>query len=99
MVTVAGKMSNSQEINIGSPQGSRLYPLLFIYLMADMDLWTRGKLSNFADDTQSIIINDNLEMALENATTEANNVINFFIANNLVNNPQKTAVLCNSKGK
>ena len=31
-----------------------------------MDLWTENsKLSNFADDTQSITISDNIEEALE----------------------------------
>ena len=72
----------------------RLSPLLFICLMADMEMWTeKGMLANFADDTQSIIIEDNLEEALENTTIEANNVINFFSCNNLVNNAEKAAVL------
>lgn len=39
MVEVSGKMSSEQEITIGTPQGSRLSPLLFIILMADLDLW------------------------------------------------------------
>ena len=33
------KISGTQEINLGTPQGSRLSRLLFICLMADMDLW------------------------------------------------------------
>ena len=54
-VEVSGKRSSEQEVNIGTPQGSRLSPLLFIILMADLDLWTENSsLSNFADDTQSI---------------------------------------------
>ena len=49
-LTVSGEMSSSQEMNIGTPQGSRLSPLLFLCLMADMDLWTENSiLSNFAD--------------------------------------------------
>ena len=99
MVAVAGKLSTAQKINIGTPQGSRLSPLLFICMMADMDLYTKEKLVNFADDTQSLVINDTLEEALENSTIEANNVINYFSSNNLVINPEKTALLCNSKGK
>ena len=74
-------------------------PLLFICMMADMDSYTKEKLVNFADDTQSLVINDTLKEALDNSTIEANNVINFFSSNNLVINPEKTAVLCNSKGK
>ena len=36
---------------------------------------------------------------LETTTKEANNIISFFGANNLVNNPDKAALLYNSKGK
>ena len=76
------KISGTQEINLGTPQGSRLSRLLFICLMADMDLWIdNSKISNFADDTQSIVISDDLEKALEITTKEANNVIKFFECN------------------
>ena len=51
-VEILGKRSREQEIDIATPQGSRLSPLLFIILMADLDLWTgNSSLSNFADDT------------------------------------------------
>ena len=33
-VTISGKMSNPQEMKTGTPQGSRMSPLLFIILMA-----------------------------------------------------------------
>ena len=90
MVTVCGKTSNTLTTNIGTPQGSRLSPLLFICLLADMDLWTeKSKLSNFADDTQSIIISDSVEEALETTEKEANNIE----SNNLVNNADKAAIL------
>ena len=57
IVTVSGKISTTQEINIGTPQGSRLSPLLFIILTVDMELWTdKSIISSFADDTQSIVI-------------------------------------------
>ena len=52
MVTICGQLSSTQDIEIGTPQGSRLSQLLFVCLMADMNLWTeKSKLSNFADDT------------------------------------------------
>ena len=38
IVTVSGKISTTQEINIGTPQGSRLSPLLFIILTTDSTL-------------------------------------------------------------
>ena len=37
-VDVSGKRSCDQEINIGTPQGLRLSPLLFIIIMADLNL-------------------------------------------------------------
>jgi hypothetical protein len=67
-VEVSGKRSSEQEINIGTPQGSRLSPLLFIILMADLDLWTvNSTLSNFAGDTQIIIVSDNRKNLLDQA--------------------------------
>ena len=96
-VEISGKRSSDQEIDFGTPQGSRLSPLLFIILMADLDLWTdNSTLSNFADDTQSIVVRDNRKNLLETAASEANNVINFFKSNGLVNNADKAAVLYNS---
>ena len=100
MVTIYGQLSSTQDIEIGTPQGSRLSPLLFICLLADMNLWTEeSKLSNFADDTQSIVVGDNVEETLEITKKEANNVISFFECNNLVNNANKAAILYNSQGK
>ena len=50
----------------GVPQGSRLLPLLFICLMADFDLWTKDSMiTHFADDTQSVIIKDGKDEAVE----------------------------------
>ena len=99
-VEINGKRSHSKVISIGTPQGSRLSPLLFIILMADLKLWTENSSSsNFADDTQSIIISDSRENLLEITSKEANSVMNFFACNNLVNNPEKAAALYNGNGK
>ena len=58
-------------MNISTPQGFSLSPLLFVCLMADLDMWTKNSLlANFADDTQIIIINENLEEAIETTTEE-----------------------------
>ena len=86
--------------NIGTPQGSGLSPILFLCLMADMELWTKdSKLSNFADDRQSIIIRNNREDALETTKVESKKIIDFFASNNFVNNASKAALIYNSKGK
>ena len=78
MVSMSGNLSTTQEIKVGVPQGSRLSPLLFICLMADLDLCVeKSMLSNFADDTQSIIVSDKKEVTLEITMREANNVLIF----------------------
>ena len=99
-VTVGGKISKPKKIEIGTPQGSRLSPLLFLCLMADLDCWiNKSQIQNFADDTQSIIIAETKEEAIEVATQEANQVISFFASNSMVNNSDKAALLYNSDGK
>ena len=99
-VQVAEKKSNIKVTNIGTPQGSRLSPILFLCLMADMELWTKdSKISNFADDTQSIIIKDNKEDAIETTRVESRKILDFFSCNNFVNNANKAALIYNSKGK
>ena len=99
-VQVAERKSSVKVTNIGTPQGSRLSPILFLCLMADMELWTKdSKLSNFADDTQSIIIKDNKKDALETVKVESKKIIDFFASNNFVNNANKAALIYNSKGK
>ena len=99
-VTVAGKMSKTIDINTGVPQGSRLSPLLFLCLMADLNLWAKeSMITNFADDTQSVIIKDGKDEAVDTAKREANSVIEFFENNNFVNNADKAAVLYNSGGQ
>ena len=48
-VMVSGEISSSVEINRGTPQRSRLSPILFLIIMADLNLHTdKGHLSNFA---------------------------------------------------
>ena len=68
--------------------------------MADMDLWTEdSKLSNFADDTQSIMIKNNEDDAIETTRHESRKIVDFFSCNNFVNNANKAALIYNSKGK
>ena len=99
MVEVSNKISSRQIISTGTPQGSRLSPLLFVILMADLNSWMDSILSNFANDTQSVIISENREELIKATTKEAKNVIDFFRYNNLVNNLDKAAVLYNCNGK
>ena len=99
-VAVKGEVSSLLDIDIGTPQGSRLSPLLFVILMADLNLWIkRSHLTNFADDTQSIIIEESKEKLLRTVQEESQAVVSFFSGVNLVNNPDKAALLYNSKKK
>ena len=100
ITTVGGKQSEPVDLCYGTPQGSRLSPLLFIILMADLDLWTSDStLSNFADDTQSVIISEDEVSLKQTAKIESQSVVAHFSANNLVNNANKAALLYNNKGK
>ena len=100
IATVGGQFSQPVELNFGSPQGSRLSPLLFIILMADLDLWsTGGELSQFADDTQSSLMKNSEEELRKAAKEESEAVVSHFGANNLVNNADKAALLYNKSGK
>ena len=79
-VQIKEAVSELVSMEIGTPQGSRLSPLLFVILMADLDLWTKdSKLSNFADDTQSIIIQDTRERLIETVQQEAKTVTKFSV--------------------
>ena len=100
VAAVDGQYSKAVELNYGTPQGSRLSPLLFIILMADLDLWsTGGELSQFADDTQTSLMTNTEAELRRAAKEEAAAVVGHFGANNLVNNADKAALLYNNKGK
>ena len=99
-VVVSGKNSESVTIDKGTPQGSRLSPLLFLVLMSDLNLHTEGTLSNYADDTQLTIFEDTEEKTRKRASEEADAIIRFFQGVKLCNNADKAALLIyNSKGK
>lgn len=100
ITTVSGAFSQPVNLNYGTPQGSRLSPILFLILMADLSLWTtNSKLSNFADDTQSVIVAETEEELRETTSRESAAVVSHFSANNLVNHADKAAILFNNRGK
>ena len=68
--------------------------------MADLDLWTEDcVISNFADDAQTLCVAEGKETVVAKTTREATNVMNFFSANDLVNNAGKACVIYNTKGQ
>ena len=58
-----------------------------------------GLLTNYADDTQLTTIEDTEEEAMKNTKEEADKIISFFQSVQLKNNPDKAALIYNSKGK
>ena len=98
-VKIEGHTSNEVELTLGTPQGSRISPLLFSIIMADLDLWVKKSfLSNYADDTQTCVIADSPEELKKTVEEESKEVLNFFSSINLCNNSDKAALLVNSKG-
>ena len=101
-VIVSGELSTSSKTNRGTPQGSRISPLLFLILMADLNLSVKkGQLTNFADDidTQLTTVEETEEKAKETTKEQADKIIEFFSNVQLKNNPDKAALIYNSKGK
>ena len=94
---MSGELSPLSKINRGTPQGSRISPLLFLILMADLNLSVQnGILTNFADDTQLTTVEETEEKAKINTKEEADRIIDFFSNVQLKNNPDKAALIYNS---
>ena len=87
-------------IPFGTPQGSRLSPLLFNILTCDLNLYlNRGLVGNFADDTSNACAESTIQKTIQALADDASNMIAFTKANNLVINCDKTAFICNKKGE
>lgn len=89
-VHIEGKKSHFYELQFGVPQGSVLGPLLFlIYINDIINSSSKLDFSMFADDTALIVKTDtaNYEQTID---TEIQNVSNWFEANKLLLNVDKT---------
>ena len=93
-VKIGKEISDVIEENIGTPQGSRLSPLLFNVLMSDLDLYlTNGLICNFADDTSICVDGESLQEIQEKLQEDAKGMIEFTATNCVVLNTDKTAFI------
>ena len=91
-----GKSSNYKNIDVGTPQGSCLGPLLYLIYTAEINnLLPQYKKIMFADDTAIIIKFNNSENKLERVKYILNELWTHFTANKLKLNMSKTEVLSN----
>ena len=97
-VKVGDKQSEVMDITLGTPQGSRLSPLLFNIMMCDLNLYLKNGLQcNFADDTANEVTGENMESVLNKLQEDAEKMIEFTSSNNLCINSDKTAFICSKK--
>ena len=86
--------------SIGTLQGSRLLPLLFLVLMSDLDLWVKNSsICAFADDTTDICVADSIEEVKKRLEEDATSVIKCMSSNNLVINCDKTVYIQHGKAE
>jgi hypothetical protein len=77
-------------IDCGVPQGSILGPLLYLIYVNDIAHATDAKLFSFADDTSLCVSDSNSSTLFQTANTELNKLYEWFCANRLSLNANKT---------
>lgn len=99
-VQVGDHLSQQGQIEIGSPQGSGLSPLLFLALVSDLPMATSGaKIVTYADDTTAIISANNTQELTHTLEKTIEEVATYMKNSGLALNPEKTGLLVfKSKG-
>ena len=98
-VSVNGKNSTKLEIDRGVPQGSILGPLLFLIYINDLPLATSLFTLLFADDTSFLLSGKTLEEVIERLNIELKKVCDWFRANEMSLNPDKTKFMIFNKNE
>lgn len=89
-VYLNNQQSESLKISYGVPQGSILGPILFLIYINDINNCTANKLILYADDTSIICNSTNINSLKENMQNASAEVGDWFLANQLTLNQQKT---------
>ena len=90
---VGSASSTILEIILGVPQGSVLGPLLFNVFINDLLILCKEDICNFADDNTMFVCRPNLLDVLSRIDREIAFVINWFLNNGMVANPDKFQVI------
>lgn len=89
-VQINNNKSSCQNINCGVPQGSILGPLLFLIYINDISNSANVNILSFADDTTIYMSHSNMEELFRQANQNVNKIFNWFCANKLSLNANKT---------
>ena len=92
-VELNGYKSTTLPLEVGVPQGSILGPLLFLLYINDLPSATNLKSVMFADDTNLLILGNNLEALTTLLNSELEGVSDYFKANQLKLNAKKTKMV------
>lgn len=90
---VGSALSEELQLEVGSPQGAILSPLLFLLYVSDMELWTDIDITGFADDTGAYVDGEEEGKVLKKLEEEALNILEFMASNSLIANEKKTELL------
>lgn len=94
IIQVGCAFSKPLTIEIGSPQGSVLSPLIFLILVSDFDKWLKhGKMYSFADDSTNFISTGDMGSLIQMTEEDCACVIEFMSSNNLIANSDKTELI------
>ena len=100
-VDVYGIRSKEEDITVGVPQGSILGPLLFLIYINDLPAALCKLIPvMFADDTNLIVKGKNIDELVKTLNAELECLSDYFKANKLKLNTDKTKIVCfRKKGK